>query len=124
MYRRTAKLLEQPLLTGAREKTLREQSALIGNLRSFCFERHAISWSDAEAEAALLAYASDFGGPILRMSLTGEALPAESEDANPTAAYLVNSFIIHLHERDVSGFDELESIVKAACSRTRSTTQT
>jgi hypothetical protein len=112
VYVRLERALQQPSIAPARDRVMREQAELVNKLRGFCLERHGVEWSEEAGEAALLEYASEFAGPILGAALDGRPLPREKESA--AAGYLVNSFVIHLHEGDAVGFESLESVVKGS----------
>lgn len=113
IYRRTGKCVALEPLASMRDDALREYANLVEKLTAFARERHDVEWTEEEAEAALLEYVGGKAGPILSASLTGapfvESSPAESGSA---ATYIINTFVVHLHERDADGFGFLETVVK------------
>jgi hypothetical protein len=113
IYRREGEALRRASITPTRDRVIRAQAQLVAKLREFCAARHDIEWNDEQAEQALLSYVSDFAGPILVATVGDQPLPVETQGA-PVEAYLVNSFIIHIHETEPERFDELESVVKGS----------
>lgn len=99
-------------LARERQDALRGIEELIGKLCAFASARHGRRILHAQAEDLLFAYIEARGAPILRAIVGGGAMPrpaTASEDE-----YLVGLFILDLAERDSSGFDALEHLVKGS----------
>jgi hypothetical protein len=84
---------------------------LIAALIRFANEQYSISWTEAEAESALLAFLSRFSLESLRTWRQQTTLP--SIDAPPNhAAYLVHAFAAQSHETNRTAFDKLMTVVQ------------
>jgi len=113
IYRRNEDALATLDFASTRADVLRDHEALIGKLINFCNTRHKISWSQKDAEAALLMYIKDRSMPILAAAVEGEPIPTPDRQTRH-AEFLVNAFIAHLCERDSEGFEMLETVVKGS----------
>jgi hypothetical protein len=114
IYRRTDKCVALEPLAALRDDALREHSALVDKLILFSRERFELEWTDEQAEDALLSYVSQKAGSILAARLRGDPLPEQSRSDTETSAYIINTFFVHLHERDPEGFGFLETVVKGS----------
>ncbi len=111
IYRRNANALAPLDLAKVRQDVLRRHEGLIRKLIEFCKTRHQITWSEEEAEAALLFYLQELSRPILAAAVEGEPIPAPKRFVRHVD-FLVNAFIMDLYKGDPEGFEFLETIVK------------
>jgi hypothetical protein len=113
IYRRNATALDSTAFLEARTKALREHDVLVTKLTTFCRDEHGVDWSDEEADAALLSYLQERSAPVLAAAVEGAPLPVPTTEVRD-ADYLVNAFIVHLHQTDLEGFEALETVVKGS----------
>lgn len=113
IYRRNEQALASLDYPRMRAVAARQHNALIAKLVQFCEARYEISWSQEEAEVALLTYIEHRSMPILLAAVEGEAIPTPPRRTR-NGDYLVNAFIAHLCKADPEGFDFLETVVKGS----------
>jgi hypothetical protein len=94
-----------------RQDLLRKQNGLFAKLLEFVRDRYNQTWSELDAQNALLNHLHSYCVPILAASLDGCAIPAIGHKT-PHSEFIVNAFITHLYERDPEGFAFLEAVAK------------
>lgn len=99
----------------SRKLAIQQTQGLIGKLRTFAKDRHGEEISEETAESVLFEFLSDsldlaiavtFGNP--------DAASGSAESLSRTSRFLVENFILHLHESDAEGFLFLETVVKGS----------
>lgn len=87
---------------------------LVAKLVRFCHESHSVTWTEAEAEGALLAYLQDDKLIIFGSQVAGTTIPPAPAMSmnNRDTRYLVGDFVRYLKEGYSPVFDMFETIVK------------
>ena len=95
----------------SRQLALRSYQDLLNRFIEFVRVRFSRDLTEEVADSCLLQYIMDRSLPIVRTTLLGESF--QPELGNPNGLdFLVAEFIIHLAESDVSGFEQLNLIVR------------
>lgn len=113
IYRRDEDALSKLEFTKVRSDVLRQHEALIGKLVLFCNDNYSLSWSDEEAETALLSYIKKSSTPLLAAAVKGQPI-APPQKSVKHADFVISAFILSLQARDPEGFRYLETIVKGS----------
>ena len=95
------------------KKVLAMEESLVKNLVSFVLERFHLSWSQAEAEAALLDYLEENQLVVFHAIQVSSQVNIPDEE-KIRARYVVGSFIRSLQESESSDFDSIDVIVKGS----------
>jgi len=111
IYIRDDAALSRLGFASVRADVLRKHENLSTKLIDFCKERHGVSWTAEEADAALLAYLEERSPSILAAAIEGSPIPAPPNPVT-NATFLVNAFVQHVFTSDPEGLDFLETIVK------------
>jgi hypothetical protein len=88
----------------------RIHDAVVNSLRGYARTKFQLSWSDADAEEALLAFLAADDTTLLLSSFDGRSFEAARE--SKSTAYVVSSFIYHAQAQDPGLFDGLETLAK------------
>ncbi len=96
-----------------RDDVLRKYDALIDKVISFCRGRFRVDWTPEQADSALLSYLEEGSSAVLSAALGGGVVPSPDEEV-ADSNFLINAFVVHVHERDPEGFAFLETIVKGS----------
>lgn len=113
VYRRNDDALKVIDISDTQRRLVRQQNHLTERLVVFAERRHSLKWSTEQAENALLGYVQEQAVLILDLTIEGRPIPAPI--TSPAHAdFVVNSFIMHLHDCEPQGFEYLIDIVKGA----------
>jgi uncharacterized protein YdcH (DUF465 family) len=94
-----------------RSKARREQQAVLNNLVQYASEKHGLTWTPQEADAAILQYLSRFSVECMKAFTQGTALP-ETEKASDVSTFVVSSFVKNANDYHPELFDGVVSLVK------------
>ena len=95
----------------SRKTALRQTRALVAKLRGFFLSHLEIHLSEEEAESALFDYMKEHSSVALGKTAKPEAQESSGDEALALRRHLVNSFVIHLQDRDEEGYRYLETVV-------------
>ena len=110
-YRREPAELAKLGFSRIQASVLAGHDSLLATLREFAHSRYALSWSEQQADAALLAFLEDHQLFITRASVRGTVLP-DVDPPSPDARYIVAAFAKHLQATGSSHFAFLETVAK------------
>ena len=113
VYIKDEERLQQISIARERDDALRGYKALVNKLIEFCREHYKLSWSEEDAENALLSYLQHRSPPILAAAVDGGTLTAPTKVVQH-ADFFISAFIVDLYENDQSGFEILETVVKGS----------
>jgi len=95
----------------AQADATRQQSALLGKLLEFSAKKHALNWSQEEAEEALLSFLQSACVPLLATAIDGREFTTPTQHLSGSH-FVVSAFIAHLDQHDPAGFAFLETVMK------------
>lgn len=88
------------------------QARVVDSVKRFAAEHHATSWTDEQAEQALLTFVGDSGLDVLFSIAEQTVLPRSAGDG--PAAFIVAGFLDRCRASEPSLFADCETIVKGA----------
>ena len=112
-YIERTKVDAQPGHGAVRAESERRQAALVATLRTYCQQEHDTSWTDEEANIALLDFVRLEVVSLLALVVSQQPIPPAAQ-AVPHSHFLISSFVAHLHKQDHDGFVSLCGLVKGS----------
>ncbi len=94
-----------------RSAARREQQAVVNNLVEHATEKHGLTWTAQEADAAILQYLSRFSVECMKAFTQGTALP-EIEKVSDVNCFVVSAFVKNAHDYQPHLFEGVVSLVK------------
>jgi len=113
VYRPNKDALDGMGLGSEREAVLRQHHQLVQRLVNYANEDLGRSWSEQQAEEALLAYVEVLAEPILGIAVEGEPI-VELPESNTEGSVVVSQFALDLCQKEPEAFSYLETIVKGS----------
>jgi hypothetical protein len=114
IYIRTAATEASGTFPARRAEALRRYRGLVDRLVAYAAERHELTWSREEAEAALYAHIQDQAVPILSAVVEGAPIVAANTSPTREAKFVVSAFILELADSEPEHFEYLEVFTKGA----------
>ena len=105
--------LERLNFSEIKNKVLEMEDSLVRHLISFAFDKYNLSWSQEDAEAALLGYLEENQFVVFHaiQEASKVAMPSEGRTKN---RFIVGSFICSLQETNAADFNSIDIIVKGS----------
>lgn len=94
-----------------RVKARREQQVVVNNLIQHASRTLGLTWTQQEADAAILQYLSRFSVECMQAFTQGTALP-EIQSISDVNAFIVSSFVKHANDFEPELFEGVVSLVK------------
>lgn len=113
VYRPNTQALQDLSLAAVRESVLRQHAHLVERLRDFAERQLGRSWSEEQAERALLAYVEVLAEPILGATVEGKPI-LDLPRIEAEGSYVVSRFVLDLCKHEPEAFEYLETVVKGS----------
>lgn len=110
-YHPNDRALQTLSIKDTKQRVLKHHDATINRLIGFVREKYNVTWSDKDAEAALLSFLAAYDLDILRAATEGTLIPPIDRSIR-NAGFLVSAFTRYIYENDSVAFSYLETITK------------